>query len=102
MDEDTNNLLSVIGDSPLDECEDDDLQTPLLDKSSVPIASSSTEFWEEFKSVTRSYDHTDEVEQMKAVCSTKELCDQLWYYLCAIIGKTSDQTDMNGMKSYIQ
>lgn len=57
-------------------------------------------FWEEFKSVTRSYAETDEVSLLLRMCSTVQIMDYMFYYLAACCAFSASPNTMSTSELY--
>ena len=62
----------------------------------VPTTSRVTEFWVEFKKVTRSYAETDEVVVAKNFAPASAYMELMFHYLCAVTGLSSSSNTMSG------
>jgi hypothetical protein len=67
-----------------------------LDNDGTPVSVSETaKFWEEFKTITRTYQETDEVALLMANCSKAQIMEYMFYYYSAIVGLSASTNTMS-------
>ena len=62
----------------------------------TPVSvSERAKFWEEFKTITRTYQETDEVALLMANCSKAQLMEYMFYYFSAVVGLSASTNTMS-------